>query len=239
MLHCLDPLRGMGFWPVAVRVMLAVFCGGLIGLELEYKRRPAGFRTHILICLGAAMTTISLDVLGEQDIVTNPANRCYFCKRKIFTAILEAAHRDGFSVLLDGTNASDQVSDRPGMQALAELSVLSPLRLCGLTKGEIRRRSRQAGLFTHDKPAYACLATRIPTGRAITAGDLERTEHCEVFLMGLGFSGFRIRLYGDCARVQLPQSQLPRLLEARETVLAELKKFYSGVLLDLEVRDEQ
>ena len=189
--------------------------------------------------LGAAMTTISLDVLGEQAIVSNPANRCYFCKRKIFTAILEAAHRDGFSVLLDGTNASDQVSDRPGMQALAELSVLSPLRLCGLTKGEIRRRSREAGLFTHDKPAYACLATRIPTGRAITAGDLERTEHCEGFLMGLGFSGFRIRLYGDCARVQLPQSQLPRLLEARETVLAELKKYYSGVLLDLEVRDEQ
>ena len=189
--------------------------------------------------LGVGMTTIRLDVLEDEAIAANPANRCYFCKQKIFTAILEAAHRDGFSILLDGTNASDQVADRPGMQALRELSVLSPLRLCGLTKGEIRRRSREAGLFTHDKPAYACLATRIPTGRTITAGDLERTERCEAFLMKLGFSGFRIRLLGDAAKLQLPEAQLPKLLELRETVLTELKKYYSGVLLDLEVRDEQ
>lgn len=189
--------------------------------------------------LGVEMVTLPLDVLEEPAITANPANRCYFCKQKIFSAILRAAQADGFSLVLDGTNASDQVSDRPGMKALEELSVLSPLRLCGLTKAEIRRRSKEAGLFTHDKPAYACLATRIPTGRVITAGDLERTERCEAFLMGLGFSGFRIRLLGDCAKLQLPQSQLPRLLEHREAVLTELKKYYSGVLLDLEVRNEQ
>ena len=189
--------------------------------------------------LGADMTTICLDVLSEEAVVSNPPNRCYFCKQKIFTAILHAARADGFSVVLDGTNASDRVSDRPGMKALQELSVLSPLRLCGLTKTEIRRRSREAGLFTHDKPAYACLATRIPTGTAITAGDLDRTEKSEAYLMQLGFSGFRIRLLGDRARLELPESQLPKLLEQREAVLAELKKYYSGVLLDLEVRDEQ
>ena len=189
--------------------------------------------------LGADMTTICLDVLSEEAVVSNPPNRCYFCKQRIFTAILRAARADGFSVVLDGTNASDQISDRPGMKALQELSALSPLRLCGLTKAEIRRRSREAGLFTHDKPAYACLATRIPTGTAITAGDLERTEKSEAYLMQLGFSGFRIRLLGDRARLELPESQLPKLLEQREAVLAELKKYYSGVLLDLEVRDEQ
>lgn len=189
--------------------------------------------------LGVELVKLRLDVLEEPAITANPANRCYYCKQKIFTAIQNAARADGFSVLLDGTNASDQVTDRPGMQALQELSVLSPLRLCGLTKGEIRKLSKEAGLFTHDKPAYACLATRIPTGTPITAGDLQRTEICEAFLMGLGFSGFRIRLLGDSAKLQLPASQLPRLLTLREQVLRELKKYYSGVLLDLEVRDEQ
>lgn len=189
--------------------------------------------------LGVELVKLRLDVLGEPAITENPDNRCYFCKQKIFTAIQNAARADGYSVLLDGTNASDQTADRPGMQALRELSVLSPLRLCGLTKAEIRQRSKEAGLFTHDKPAYACLATRIPTGTPITAGDLQRTELCEAFLMGLGFSGFRIRLLGDSAKLQLPASQLPRLLTLREQVLAKLKQYYSGVLLDLEVRDEQ
>ena len=121
--------------------------------------------------LEVEMVTIHLNVLEEPAITANPVNRCYYCKQKIFTAIQNAARADGFSLLLDGTNASDQVADRPGMKALQELSVLSPLRLCGLTKTEIRQLSKEAGLFTHDKPAYACLATRNPTGQPITAGD--------------------------------------------------------------------
>lgn len=189
--------------------------------------------------LGAQMTTLRLDVLADETVAANPANRCYYCKRRIFTAITDAAKNDGYTVLLDGTNASDQVSDRPGMKALQELSVLSPLRLCGLTKTEIRRLSKEAGLFTHDKPAYACLATRIPAGTKITAEALARTEHCEGYMMGLGFSGFRIRMMGENAKLQLPETQLGLLMEHREAVLAELKKYYSGVLLDLEVRDEQ
>ena len=189
--------------------------------------------------LGAEMVTLTLDVLADNQIAANPNNRCYYCKKRIFSAIARAAREDGFSVLLDGTNASDQVSDRPGTQALRELSVLSPLRLCGLTKGEIRQLSKEAGLFTWDKPAYACLATRIPTGRTITPGDLQRTEICEEFLMGLGFSGFRIRLLGEMAKLEFPASQLPSLMALRETVLTELKKYYSGVVLDLEVRNEQ
>lgn len=189
--------------------------------------------------LGAPLTTLRLDVLEDADMTANPANRCYYCKRRIFTAITSAARRDGFQILLDGTNASDQVSDRPGMKALQELSVLSPLRLCGLTKDEIRRRSRQAGLFTWNKPAYACLATRIPTGTAITQADLEKTERCEAFLMKLGFSGFRVRLMDGCARLEMPEDQLSALLAQREAVARELKKDYKKVLLDLEVRREQ
>ena len=188
--------------------------------------------------LGADMQTVELDVLTDEAITANPKNRCYFCKRRIFTAIVAAAKADGYSLIIDGTNASDDAADRPGMQALQELQVRSPLREAGLSKAEIRQRSKEAGLFTHDKPAYACLATRIPIGTAITKPLLARTESAEEFLKSLGFSDFRIRLMGDAARLQLPQDQLTLLLEHRQTILTELKKHYTAVLLDLEVRHE-
>lgn len=188
--------------------------------------------------LGADMATITLDVLEAPEVAANPADRCYYCKKRIFTAIQQAAAADGFALLLDGTNASDRISDRPGFRALQELAVRSPLREAGLTKPEIRRLSKEAGLFTHDKPAYACLATRIPTGVAITREALERTEWAEAYLMDLGFTDFRVRLLGDNARIQLPEGQWSRLTAHRQEILATLKQRYSGVLLDLEVRGE-
>ena len=96
--------------------------------------------------------------------------------------------------------------------------------------------SKEAGLFTHDKPAYACLATRIPTGVPITAEALQRTEAAEEYLKNLGFTDFRIRLMGSAARIQLPESQIPLLLQNRQEILTNLKQSYSAVLLDLEVR---
>ena len=129
--------------------------------------------------LHADMQVLQVSALAVPEVKANPANRCYYCKQAIFGAIKNAAEADGFPVLLDGTNASDEEGDRPGMQALRELSVLSPLRECGLTKDEIRRRSKDAGLFTWDKPAYACLATRIRTGEEITAGKLAAAEEAE------------------------------------------------------------
>ena len=186
--------------------------------------------------LGAEMVTIHLDVLSDDAITENPKNRCYFCKKRIFNAILEQAKRDGYSLIIDGTNASDDAADRPGMAALKELEVRSPLRECGLTKEEIRRLSKDAGLFTHDKPAYACLATRIPTGTPITAEKLAITEQNEGFLRSLGFKDFRIRFMGTGAKLQVSQQELPLLLENRETILKKLKNDYTEVLLDLEVR---
>lgn len=188
--------------------------------------------------LGAELREVAVDVLADPEIVSNPADRCYHCKRAIFSAIARAAQADGFSLLLDGTNASDSAGDRPGMRALGELGVQSPLRLCGLTKDEIRRLSRQVGLFTWDKPAYACLATRVPTGEEITAEKLQRTEAAEEALFSMGFTDFRVRLLDGCGRIQLPAEQLPLLLERREEVLRELKRYYPAVVLDLEVRGE-
>ena len=187
--------------------------------------------------LGAEVTVLRLDALCDPQVAANPANRCYYCKQNIFGSIWRAARADGFSVLLDGTNASDQADDRPGMKALRELKVRSPLREAGLTKAMIREKSRLAGLFTWDKPAYACLATRIPTGETITEEKLTRTEWAESYLMGLGFSDLRVRLLGSCARVQLPKEQQEAFLNRREEILAVLKTRYSGVLLDMEARD--
>ncbi|MBR4219558.1 MAG: ATP-dependent sacrificial sulfur transferase LarE [Victivallales bacterium] len=188
--------------------------------------------------LAVEMSVLQVDALGDENVRANPPNRCYYCKRRIFSAIRAQVARDGFEVLLDGTNASDDVADRPGMVALQELSVLSPLRICGLTKPEIRRLSREAGLFTWDKPAYACLATRIPYGQPLEPRLLERTERAESFLFSLGFSDFRVRTLGENAKIQLPASQLPLLMEHREEIVRELKKAYNTVLLDLETRDE-
>lgn len=186
-----------------------------------------------------SLTVIPLDILAQTQITANPPDRCYHCKRHIFSAILNRARADGFSVLLDGTNASDDAGDRPGMRALQELEVLSPLRLCGLTKAEIRTLSKEAGLFTWDKPAYACLATRIPTGRPIEERLLQRTEAAEGYLASLGFSDFRVRTMGETAKLQIPGNQFPLLLQNREKILQELKKTYESVCLDLEERHEQ
>lgn len=186
--------------------------------------------------LGVPLTVLELDVLKNEAVTANPPDRCYHCKTALFGALSTRALADGYTLLLDGTNASDDAGDRPGMRALKELHVYSPLRECGLTKAEIRRLSREAGLFTWDKPAYACLATRIPSGDAITAEKLLATERAEAFLFSLGLTDFRVRNYRGAARLQFPEAQLNAVLAHRAEILQELKKDYPAVLLDLEVR---
>lgn len=187
--------------------------------------------------LGADMRILYKDVLDSPFAVENPVDRCYYCKKEIFTAIAEAAAEDNYPVLIDGTNASDDEKDRPGMRALQELSVRSPLRECGLTKADIRRLSKEAGLFTWDKPAYACLATRIPAGEGITEEKLRKTEAAEMYLSSLGLSDFRVRLFENAARLQVTEKQLALVLGKRQEIVSELKKYYSAVFLDLEVRE--
>lgn len=186
--------------------------------------------------IGAELKIINLDILKHGEITDNPENRCYYCKKQIFTAICQAAHKDGYKVIVDGTNASDDLGDRPGMKALKELSVLSPLRIWGMTKEEIREKSKEAGLFTWNKPAYACLATRIPTGVKITKEKLSRTEKAEDFLFSLGFSDFRVREFFDCAKLQFKEEEFSLFIKHKNEINTLLKKYYSGVLLDTEGR---
>ena len=186
--------------------------------------------------VGVNMKILELHVLSVPRVIENLSDRCYYCKKVIFNAITDSATSDGFSVLLDGTNASDDAGDRPGMRALSELSVLSPLRDCGLSKSEIRRLSKEAGLFTWDKPAYACLATRIPTGEEITSEKLMATETAENYMFTLGFTDFRVRSQDGHAKLQLREAQWVLLLEHRKDILTKLKENYKTVSLDLEVR---
>ena len=186
--------------------------------------------------LGANMQIIEVDVLQQEAVIQNPPNRCYYCKQAIFGTILAAAAADGYTVILDGTNASDDANDRPGMQALAELRVLSPLRPCGLTKDEIRKKSREAGLFTWDKPAYACLATRIPSGVQITGEHLTRVEGAEGALFAMGFTDFRVRVRGDGALLQFHRAQMEEARARRAEITEKLKPWFPVLLPDWEVR---
>ncbi|MDI9471150.1 MAG: ATP-dependent sacrificial sulfur transferase LarE [Bacillota bacterium] len=187
--------------------------------------------------LGAEMEVLELDVLSSPAVSSNSPERCYWCKRAIMGAVQEAARADGRTVLFDGSNASDDVADRPGMRALVELEVHSPLREAGLTKARIRELSRRAGLFTWDKPAYACLATRIPTGREITPQLLERVERAESAMFAMGLRDFRVRVMGEAARIEVTADELPLLLERREEIVARLGEDFAAVLLDLRFRE--
>lgn len=153
-------------------------------------------------------------------------------------AIRAAAAADGYDTLIDGTNASDDGGDRPGMKVLREQNILSPLRLCGITKSEVRARSREAGLFTWNKPAYACLATRVPTGERISGEKLEAVEKSEEYLFSLGFTDFRVRLRDGGALLQFTAKQQEKAQSELEKIKAELSKYFGVIKLDPKARAE-
>ena len=186
--------------------------------------------------LGVEMTIIPLDALSGEAVRANRADRCYHCKQNVFGHILNASQADGYSVLMDGSNASDDAADRPGMRALAELSVRFPLREAGLTKDMVRAHSREAGLFTWDKPAYACLATRVPTGTPLDSSLLSRVEGAEATLFAMGFTDFRARVLGQAAKLQFPAEQLPLAAQRHAELARALSPWFSEVLLDLNPR---
>ncbi len=199
----------------------------------EFELRDAHRLTEEL---GIELTVVEYDILAETQVAQNPPNRCYYCKSALFGALKQQALKDGYEILLDGTNASDDASDRPGMKVIREMKVLSPLRECGLTKDEIRILSREAGLFTWEKPSYACLATRIPTGEPVSGELLKRIERSEDALSALGFSDFRVRVFHNAARIQLSKGQFEQAAQDRERILSALKPYFPAVLLDLETR---
>jgi uncharacterized protein len=154
----------------------------------------------------------------DDEVAKNPRERCYFCKKIEFGGILAAAKERGIAAVLDGSNYDDLSDFRPGLRALSELRIISPLREAGLTKAEIRELSRRFALPTWDKPAFACLASRIPYGEEITKEKLARIEKAEDLLRSSGFRQFRVRSHGDIARI--------------ETAPEERRRFFDETFLD-------
>lgn len=195
----------------------------------EFERRDA---LSLAEELNARVTVLEADVLSCAEVTANPPDRCYYCKRVIMSTIKAAAKADGFDLVLDGTNASDDISDRPGFKALGEEGVLSPLRLCGLTKARIRELSHQAGLFTWNKPAYACLATRVKTGETITAETLRAVEASEDALFAMGFTDFRVRTSRGAAKLQFIPEQLPEAQRRFDEIRDRLTPYFTQINID-------
>jgi uncharacterized protein len=172
-----------------------------------------------------------------EEIRFNPIDRCYLCKKAVFSKIKEYATSHGFAYIMDGTNLDDLSDYRPGLRALDELEVVSPLKDNGITKADIRLLSKDMGLETWNKPAYACLLTRVPYDTELKVEDLERIERAEVFLMNQGFAAVRVRTHGDVARIEVPADQRHRFFD--EGLLDQLARGvkdagFAYVALDLE-----
>lgn len=152
----------------------------------------------------------------EDAVAANPADRCYHCKKIEFGNILAAAKAHGVACVLDGSNLDDLGDYRPGLRALEELGIASPLREAGLSKAEVRELSRRLGLPTWDKPAFACLASRIPYGERIDAEKLARVEKAEDALRGFGFRQFRVRSHGDIARIEVAPEERSSFFDGKK-----------------------
>lgn len=157
-----------------------------------------------------------------DSIKFNPEDRCYLCKTAVFSMILSFAKDQGYNYVIDGTNFDDIKDYRPGLKALKELEVKSPLLECELTKAEIRAFSKELGLKTWDKPSYACLLTRIPYGNELKVEYFDKIENAEKYMMSIGFRAVRVRCHGDLARVEVSRDDRSKLFN--EVLLDEISK---------------
>ena len=160
---------------------------------------------------GIRHITADVAVLEIPGVAANPPDRCYLCKKALFSRIFQIARENGIAHVLEGSNMDDLGDYRPGMAAVKELGAESPLRAAGLYKAEIRALSREMGLPTWDKPSYACLASRFVYGETITEEKLAMVERAEDYLASLGFRQLRVRLHGDLGRIELPAEDMDRL----------------------------
>jgi uncharacterized protein len=193
--------------------------------------------TSLARLLGVRLITVESKALNEPSVSKNPPDRCYYCKKAIFSTVLQIARKEGLAWVMDGTHAGDIGDYRPGMRALEELGVRSPLREAGLTKPEIRALSEKSGLPTSNKPSMACLASRFPYGIEITPEKLKQVARAESVLYDMGFNTLRVRHHESLARIELSMDTLQKAVEPqiRNKLVQALKELgYHYVTLDLE-----
>lgn len=184
---------------------------------------------------GAVFRILKIDELEGADIADNPVDRCYRCKRHLFQEILKEAQKLKVSRVLEGTNEDDLHVYRPGIRAVRELGIISPLADAGFTKEEVRRLAGECGVSVSQKPSTPCLATRFPYGVRISYEEMRRVEEGETYLKNLGLYNVRLRVHGNIARIETDLEDLCIVLKQREELAGYLKKLgYTYVTLDLE-----
>lgn len=199
--------------------------------EREYKEAVSFIEK-----LGARHMTIISEELEIEGFSKNPVNRCYYCKKELFSKIRKIAAENAIKYIADGSNVDDLGDYRPGMMAVKELKVVSPLREVGLTKEDIRILSKEMNLQTWDKPAFACLSSRFPYGQEITREKLEMVDKAEQFLLDEGFKQVRVRHHGEIARIEVAVSERSKFFneELMNRVNSEFKKIgFNYTSLDL------
>lgn len=198
-------------------------------------RRDKDAAVDILEKLGVRYEIVGENPFESAEFAENNRMRCYFCKRNNYTLIKDVAHRNGIDCVADGQNADDALSPyRPGIKAGNEMGVISPLAECGLTKADIRLYSKQLGVVTWDKPANACLSSRIPYGSEITRERLATVEAAEETLRTRGMEGCRVRWHDTIARIEAPQAYFNVILNTPE-IVNEIKSLgFKYITLDLE-----
>ena len=201
-----------------------------------FPDRELGEAAAFCSTLGVRHEILNFDAFAVPGFSENTPDRCYFCKRAIFTGIRAFAEANGCTAVLEGSNRDDDGDFRPGRRALRELGVVSSLCDAGLGKAEIRSLSAEMGLSTASKPSYACLATRFPYGDRLTPEAIERVGRAEQFLfdLGAGLSQVRVRIHGPVARIEVPAEDIPAVVEHRDEIVAALNKLgFAYVSLDL------
>lgn len=202
-----------------------------------YPEREFNEAVEYIKDIGAQHIVIISEELDIEGFSNNPTNRCYYCKKELFRKVGEVAKEKGIQYVADGSNYDDLNDYRPGMQAARELQVVSPLKYAKLTKEDIRILSKQLGLPTWDKPAFACLSSRFPYGHKITREKLSMVEKAEQYLMDLGFRQLRVRHHGETARIEIGEQEFDRFLDRAlmRKVAEKLKSLgFTYVCLDLE-----
>jgi len=206
----------------------------VIGRLVSFQR--AEYESAVRFCAenGIRYTTLDINELENEEFCKNPPDRCYICKKNIFSRIKSCAESQGCIHIIEGTNADDISDYRPGMKALSELGIKSPLREIGFTKKEIRMLSQKFGLPTWDKPSLACLSTRIPYGDRITVEKLHMAEEAEMYLRTSGISQLRVRIHGDTARIEVSPDEFMTVINDRINITEKLRQIgFSYVALDL------